>query len=129
MNNSIPIAPNSLPTSASMIQHLKVLDAQIDKQATKDINRAFGNGFTCSERWALIAFQKLKLIQGVEDPEILLHEKVLDEIERFELWSVLPGGYPTLEAAALAQGISITKIREIRDLVSPILLDTAIIST
>jgi hypothetical protein len=109
MNNSISIAPNSLPTSASMIQHLKVLDAQIDKHAAKYINQAFGYGFTSSERWALIAFQKLKLIQGLGDREIFLYCKVLDEIERFELWSVLPGGYSTLDAALMAQGISASK--------------------
>ncbi len=110
------ITPFVISTKLSLNTRLNELDSQFETAAAQNIDAAIDESFTGTERRALIKFEKLKLIGGLGLAEVMLRGKVLDEIEQFGLWSVLPGGYNTLEAAAQAQGISASKLSDIRDL-------------
>src|SRR5512133_3682417 len=102
------IVPYQVSTNMALSQRLLQLDEQFERAAAQNLELALGgnvDAYTLAEKRAITKFEKLKLIGNLGLTEILLRGKVLDEIEQEGLWTILPGGHPTLEAAAKAQGV------------------------
>ena len=124
------IIPYQVSTNLALSGTLLRLDEQFERAATQNLDAALAgqdDSYTDAEKRAIIKFEKLKLIGNLGLTEILLRGKVLDEIETDGLWSILPGNHQTLEAAARAQGISLSQLSMIKDLtriIFPYVTDT-----
>ncbi len=113
------VIPYQVSTNLTLSGTLLRLDEQFERAAAQNLDTALQGAdgdYTAAERRAIIQFEKLKLIGNLGLTEILLRGKVLDEIERDGLWSILPGNHQTLESAARAQGIATSTLSLIKDL-------------
>jgi hypothetical protein len=109
----------AVSTNAAMSNSLMALDDQFEQAARREVQAYLertGSAFTQTERYALIKFEKLKLISNLTLAEIMLRGRTIQEIETQGLWSAHPGQYGSMEEAASAQGISASEYSNIRDL-------------
>jgi hypothetical protein len=109
----------AVSTNAAMSNSLMALDDQFEQAARREVQAYLertGSAFTQTERYALVKFEKLKLISNLTLAEIMLRGRTIQEIETQGLWSAHPGQYSSMEEAASAQGISASEYSNIRDM-------------
>lgn len=99
------------------------IEAQLENAARQNLETALqesGESFTDLEKRAMVKIEELKLVNGMDLAAILLRGKLIHEIEDSALYSVHPEGYTTLQEMAQAQGISLSELSNVRDLVDVI---------
>lgn len=109
--------------NAALSNTLLNLEASLEEAARQNINHVLGeNGaelssYTGTEILAMVATEKLRLINGMDLAAIMLRGKLIAQIETQALHTVHPNHYETLEALAEDQGISLSELSDIRMMV------------
>jgi hypothetical protein len=98
------------------------LEASMEQAARQNLEHVLETqgtnlqAFTDLEIEAMVATEKLRLVNGLDLSAILLRGKILKDIEDRALFSVHPNGFANLTELAQAQGISISELSDIRTL-------------
>ena len=96
------------------------LEASMERAARENLNAALSqagtslDSYTGTEPLAIIATEKLRLVNGLDLAAIMLRGRLLHEIEDGALFTVHPMHYTTLEQMAQEQGISLSELSDIR---------------
>ena len=114
-NNAIQISSNA-QISARLNNMLENFERAAQQNVQAFMETTGNNGFTITERRALVKLEQLKLIGDLTLAEIMLRGEIIRQIESEGLWSSHPGQYGSMEEAAAAQGISQSEYSNIRDL-------------
>jgi len=109
-----------ISTNAGISARLNGMLSNFERAAQQNV-QAFmettgNNGFTITERRALVKLEQLKLIGDLTLAEVMLRGEIIRQIEQEGLWSSHPMGFGSMEEAAAAQGISQSEYSNIRDL-------------
>lgn len=116
-NNALAIRVSE---NAALSNTLLRLEDSLDRAARENLNSVLSqNGqnldaFTGTEVLAMVATEKLRLVNGMDLAAIMIRGKLLQEIESQALHTVHPNHYDTLEALAEDQGISLSELSDIR---------------
>jgi hypothetical protein len=104
--------------SASLAAALVRFGPNIHEAAVTSIMGTIGpdDGYTDTEIESMIAFEELRLINGMDLYAVLYRGKLIRDIEERALWSRHPNGFQNIEEAARSQGISASEYSNIRDL-------------
>lgn len=106
--------------NAGLSTALMNLEGSLEAAARQNLNHVLTeNGtnldnFTGTEQLAMVATEKLRLINGMDLAAIMLRGKLINQIETQALHTIHPNHYETLEALAEDQGISISELSDIR---------------
>src|SRR5512142_917797 len=106
--------------NAALSNALLNLEGSLEEAARQNLNAVLQqNGtsldaYTGTEVLAMVATEKLRLINGMDLAAIMLRGKLIQQIETQALHTVHPNHYETLEALAEDQGISLSELSDIR---------------
>ena len=114
-NNAIQISTNG-EVSARLNSMLQSFESAAQQNVQAFMETTGANGFTITERRALVKLEQLKLIGDLTLAEVMLRGEVIRQIENEGLWSSHPMQFGSMEEAAAAQGISQSEYSNIRDL-------------
>lgn len=111
-NNSSLVAPS---LDAELGNTLHGMHGQLDEAARRSLVETFdGAGYTAIEERAVVAVQKLRLLNGFDLFVVLERGRILRDIENEGLVGIFPGDYNRLEDIAQELGISISEFSDTR---------------
>jgi len=106
--------------NAALSNALLNLEGSLEAAARQNLNAVLEQAgqsldtYTGTEQLAMVATEKLRLINGMDLAAIMLRGKLITQIETQALHTVHPNHYDTLEALAEDQGISLSELSDIR---------------
>lgn len=123
------IVPYQVSEDTQLSATLTGLSAALHNAAERSILGTIGpqDGYTDTERMAMIALEELRLVRGFDLYAITRRGELIRDIEERGLWSRHPNGFASMEEAAAAQGISKSEYSNIRDMtqvIFPYMRDT-----
>jgi hypothetical protein len=117
-NNGVSIINYAPAKNRELSRSLVSLEESIRAAAVANLQEVLDqdNGYSETEREAMITIESLKQVNGLDLAAVLMRGKFLKVIEERNMIANHPGGYSTLQEMANDQGISITELSQTRDL-------------